>query len=202
VRAFASSEKTSVGLRLRARFDPAAQAQVALILRLRCVRGETSIAFGSAQLFGHRVSIEQADATQLRFGDASFDTVVSFIMLHHVIDWERAISEAVRVVRPDGVVLGYDLTDTPITRWSHGLDRSTARPLQTTQLRDRVGVLPVDAEIEATWHGLVVRFALTKHRMHRRRRAMEHTQSMLDHSTGATAIRLDTGTLPQVGRDR
>ncbi len=59
--------------------------------------------------FGERVSVRQADATRLPFADASFDTVVSFIMLHHVIDGEAAVAEAGRVLRPGGRLIGYDL---------------------------------------------------------------------------------------------
>src|SRR5574341_1703837 len=59
--------------------------------------------------FGDRVHVQQADATGLPFDEASFDTVVSFIMLHHVIDWEAAIAEAIRVLRPGGRLVGYDL---------------------------------------------------------------------------------------------
>src|SRR5688500_7846379 len=59
--------------------------------------------------FGDRVTVEEADATNLRFADARFDTVLSFIMLHHVIDWEQAFREALRVTRPGGLVVGYDL---------------------------------------------------------------------------------------------
>lgn len=112
--------------------------------------------------FDGRVSIEQADATRLRYGDSSFDAVLSFIMLHHVIDWERALREAVRVLRPGGVMVGFDLTDTLPTRLLHTLDRSRARPMVLTQLCEQTRQLPVEIELEKIWRGLVVRFALTK----------------------------------------
>ncbi len=83
-------------------------------------------------------------------------------MLHHVINWEAAIGEAVRVVRPGGIVLGYDLLDSTTTRLTHWLDRSEARPMRNTELHTRVAALPVDAEIREAGHGFVVRFALTK----------------------------------------
>ena len=50
--------------------------------------------------FGDRVRVQEADATRLPFGDASFDGVVSFIMLHHVIAWEDALAEVARAVAP------------------------------------------------------------------------------------------------------
>ncbi|MCA1840609.1 MAG: class I SAM-dependent methyltransferase [Actinobacteria bacterium] len=43
------------------------------------------------QTFGGRVILEHADATVLPFEDNRFDQVLSFIMLHHVIRWERAL---------------------------------------------------------------------------------------------------------------
>ena len=128
--------------------------------------------------FGDRVTIEHADATQLPFENDSFDAVLSFIMLHHVIDWEAAVGEAVRVARPHGVVVGYDLTDTPLTRLIHTLDRSVARPMRPEALRERVRQLPVDSEVVTAWHGLVVRFALTKRQT--------STQQKVEH--GASAV--------------
>jgi ubiquinone/menaquinone biosynthesis C-methylase UbiE len=62
--------------------------------------------------YGDRVHVKQANAAQLPFPDESFDAVLSFIMLHHVIDWEKALDEAVRVLRPSGRLLGCDLLDT------------------------------------------------------------------------------------------
>jgi ubiquinone/menaquinone biosynthesis C-methylase UbiE len=37
-------------------------------------------------------SAETADATALPFPDDSFDSVVSCLMLHRIIDWERAVT--------------------------------------------------------------------------------------------------------------
>src|SRR5260221_12928912 len=59
--------------------------------------------------FGPRVEVRQADATALPFPDGSFDTVLSFIMLHHVLQWEQAFAETERMLRPGGRLIGYDL---------------------------------------------------------------------------------------------
>jgi ubiquinone/menaquinone biosynthesis C-methylase UbiE len=112
--------------------------------------------------FGNRVSVAVADATQLAYEDESFDVVLSFIMLHHVIQWEDAIGEAVRVLRPGGVVLGYDLTDTALGRLTYLRDRKRARPMRAEELAEQSKRLPVDAKIDEAWHGLLVRFALQK----------------------------------------
>jgi ubiquinone/menaquinone biosynthesis C-methylase UbiE len=77
------------------------------------------------RLAGHpQVQVRQADVTDLPFEDCSFDVVASHLMLHHVIEWERALAEAYRVLRPGGVLVGYDLTDSMGARVIHLLDRS------------------------------------------------------------------------------
>jgi SAM-dependent methyltransferase len=47
-------------------------------------------------------SVQRADAADPPFADGQFDLVVPFAMLHHVVDWEQAIADAVRVLRPGG----------------------------------------------------------------------------------------------------
>lgn len=61
--------------------------------------------------FGERVELEEADATALRYRDASFDVVISIGVLHHVGAWEKAMTEAARVLRPGGAFLAVDLLD-------------------------------------------------------------------------------------------
>jgi ubiquinone/menaquinone biosynthesis C-methylase UbiE len=109
--------------------------------------------------FGDRVEFQEADATRLPFSDGRFDAVVSFIMLHHVIDWERALGEAARVLRPGGTLVGYDLVMSPPARVLHRFDRSAHRLATTAGLRTRLGELPFDdPRVEPGLGGLVVRF--------------------------------------------
>ena len=61
-------------------------------------------------LTGLPIEARQADATALPFADESFDMVVSFLMLHHVVEWEQAVAEVARVLRPGGLFVGYDLS--------------------------------------------------------------------------------------------
>ena len=56
-----------------------------------------------------RVRVEQAHAAALPYHDGRFAFVLSFAMLHHVIHWEEALAEAVRVLRPQGKLVGFDL---------------------------------------------------------------------------------------------
>lgn len=51
-----------------------------------------------------RISVRQADAMALPFGDSAFDRSLSLLVLHFVFDAPKAIAEMRRVVRPGGIV--------------------------------------------------------------------------------------------------
>lgn len=53
-------------------------------------------------LEGLHADVLQADAEQLPFADASFDRIYSWGVLHHSPDTDRAVREAIRVLRPGG----------------------------------------------------------------------------------------------------
>jgi len=101
------------------------------------------------------VTVKQADVTALPFDDGSFDVVTSYLMLHHVIDWPAALAEAARVLRPGGVLVGYDFTDTAFARLIHWADRSPHRILAADELRHGLEA--------AGFEGVAVR---TSHRNH------------------------------------
>ena len=69
--------------------------------------------------FGSRAVVQFADAGDLPFDDANFDAVVSMIMLHHVGDLGTALAECARVLRPKGLIVGYDLTRAGPAAWLH-----------------------------------------------------------------------------------
>ena len=117
---------------------------------------------GRLAAFGQRADVRQADATALPFADGSFDVVLSFIMLHHVVQWERAFDEMARVLRPNGRLIGYDLLGDGVGRVVHRGDHST-RPMHQVELRRAVEDLAGgEAAIRPTLGGLVVRFAARK----------------------------------------
>ncbi|MUL65140.1 SAM-dependent methyltransferase [Mycobacterium sp. CBMA 234] len=100
------------------------------------------------------VTVRSADATRLPFEDDSFDSVVSCLMLHHVIEWELAVAEIARVLKPGGVFVGYDLTRTPVSTAIHRVDRSPFRLLNPDELAaegQRIG-LRVDTSTKMVGH--------------------------------------------------
>ena len=110
-----------------------------------------------------RITARQADATQLPFTDQSFDATLSFLMLHHVVDWEEAVHEVARVLRPGGQFLGYDLAASRIATWVHVADRSPYRLIGrdefTPVLRD-AGLEPIS--IEFSFGSRLFRFVARK----------------------------------------
>jgi ubiquinone/menaquinone biosynthesis C-methylase UbiE len=60
--------------------------------------------------FGYAPNVQQADAENLPFPDASFDIVYSNGVLHHVPDMQKAFREARRVLKPGGefIILLYN----------------------------------------------------------------------------------------------
>lgn len=122
--------------------------------------------------FGARATVRQADATRLPFADCEFDTVVSFLMLHHTLYWREALAEAARVTRPGGLLVGYDLTDSTPARLLHRLDRSPFRLITQRELNEALAALAfVNVAVEPGWSGLLVRFAARRDRSGRQEQA-------------------------------
>ncbi len=55
-----------------------------------------------------RIRVEWGDALALNFPDKSFDAVICITVLHHVPHYEKAIIEAARVLKPEGVFMIVD----------------------------------------------------------------------------------------------
>lgn len=79
------------------------------------------------------VSPGVADVIDLAFADDSLDVVTRYLMSHHVIDWKAALTEAARVLRPGGILVGYDVLDTRAATWFHRADRSAHVLIQRSQ---------------------------------------------------------------------
>lgn len=104
------------------------------------------------------VTVQVADATALPFVDASFDSVVSCLMLHHVIDWEVTLREVARVLRPGGVFVGYDLARTPLATAAHVVDRSPFRLFDRQEFADGCRQVGLSPSVESGLFGHVLRF--------------------------------------------
>lgn len=106
-----------------------------------------------------RLEVRQADATGLPFAEASFDLVFSFIMLHHVVEWEKALTECVRVLRPGGKLIGYDLLNTAPMRALHQAEGARFRMMRFEELTQTLEELPVEEiSLRKGLGGLLVRF--------------------------------------------
>jgi ubiquinone/menaquinone biosynthesis C-methylase UbiE len=107
-------------------------------------------------------SVKTADATAMPFPAESFDSVVSCLMLHHIIDWERAVAETARVLRPGGIFVGYDLTRTVLASLFHRLDGSPHRLIAPDDFRDECSRHGLTASLQSGLLGHVMRFAAYK----------------------------------------
>lgn len=122
------------------------------------------VAAARAILAGHEnVFVKEADVTALPFEDSSFDAVTSHLMLHHVIAWRNALTEAARVLRPGGIFIGYDLTDTRLSRLFHHVDRSPHRIISAAELSTGLVSAGMDAvTVDAYARGHLMRFRAEK----------------------------------------
>lgn len=77
----------------------------------------------AASSVGDRVKFELADVKNLPFDDASFDTVFSNTILHHIPEPVAMLREAARVLRPGGALLIRDLFRPPDEDTLEGLVR-------------------------------------------------------------------------------
>ncbi len=107
-------------------------------------------------------SAKTADATAMPFPDASFDSVVSCLMLHHIVDWERAVAEVARVLRPGGTFLGYDLVRTPLASVFHRLDGSLHRLIVASEFQAECARNGLTISLQSRLLGHVMRFVADK----------------------------------------
>jgi demethylmenaquinone methyltransferase/2-methoxy-6-polyprenyl-1,4-benzoquinol methylase len=68
---------------------------------------------GKRKLIGHHVKWLGADALNLPFSDASFDSVVSGYLFRNVPDIRRALDEQMRIIKPGGTMVTLDSSPPP-----------------------------------------------------------------------------------------
>lgn len=110
---------------------------------------------------GTSVEIVTGDATALSFPDESFDAVGTFTMLHHVPTAGRqtqVLAEALRVLRPGGVLIGSDsLASNDLHHFHEG---DTYCPVEPAALLTRLQVLGYgEISLRVGWE---LRFAARK----------------------------------------
>jgi len=64
-----------------------------------------------------RLQLEIGDVTAIAAPDGVFDAVFDFGMLHHVPNWQGAVSEVRRVLKPDGRFFFEEITCQALQRW-------------------------------------------------------------------------------------
>lgn len=112
--------------------------------------------------YGDRATAARADASRLTFADDTFDVALSFLMLHHVGNWEAALGELARVVKPGGRVIGCDLLHSRLLAWSERtLGSGEERLISMPEFSRRVAELPVKGWHTQQGHLPVFRFVLT-----------------------------------------
>ena len=123
---------------------------------------EDMVAHARSRFSSPGLRVEQADATALPFENSSFDFVLSFLMLHHVRNWQGAIMEAARVLRTGGMLIGYDLTASPVAKLVHVVDRSPHRLVQPVELTAAVRQADLNISLRTGLVHQVMRFRARK----------------------------------------
>ena len=113
------------------------------VSRLTAVEVDPDAARELAGKFSERtVTIVTGSATELGYPDESFDSVGTFTMLHHVptlAEQNKILAEALRVLRPGGVLVGSDsLASNDLHHFHEG---DTYNPVDPASLLSRLQTL-------------------------------------------------------------
>jgi ubiquinone/menaquinone biosynthesis C-methylase UbiE len=116
------------------------------VRRLVAVEAELEAVLRLAERFaGTNVEVVNGDAAALDYPDASFDTVATCTMLHHVPTralQDKVLAEAFRVLRPGGVFLGSD--SLPSDDLHHFHEGDTCNPVEPAAFLTRLQVTGFD----------------------------------------------------------
>ena len=67
--------------------------------------------------YGDRIRVFVGDAEAIDAPDASFDAVVDYGVIHHIPQWQKALKEIARVLKPGGIFYFEDLLKGLISTW-------------------------------------------------------------------------------------
>ncbi len=65
-----------------------------------------------------------ADGTELPFDDNEFDFVAAHMVTHHISDWQNALQQMLRVLKPNGYLIYKDFA---LPRWVASLGRKISK---------------------------------------------------------------------------
>ncbi|MGB2899935.1 MAG: class I SAM-dependent methyltransferase [Candidatus Acidiferrum sp.] len=108
----------------------------------------------SARASRTNASVIQGDAATLPFPDKTFTSAIAILMLHHLRSNElqdRAFAEIVRVLRPGGVFLAFEIKDGWLNRVGH--IRSTLVPVDPATASARLTAAGFSRATVALWRG-------------------------------------------------
>jgi ubiquinone/menaquinone biosynthesis C-methylase UbiE len=94
-----------------------------------------------ARFPAERLSVAVGSATEIDAEDGTYDAVFDFGILHHVPDWQRAVGEVARVLRPNGRFFFEEVT-------RRALERRSYRLLFEHPAENRFGPGDLAAELE------------------------------------------------------
>jgi 2-polyprenyl-3-methyl-5-hydroxy-6-metoxy-1,4-benzoquinol methylase len=79
---------------------------------------ESMVELAQKRLHGRPVSLSVGDVCAIEEAAGSVDTVVDFGIIHHVPNWQQAVGEIARVLRPGGLVLFEEVPGHVLDTWA------------------------------------------------------------------------------------